>query len=282
MKIFTIVTILILSSFYADAADIKFNGNIIEFSGEIKKGDYDNYLNLIVNHQSIPITVYLDSPGGDVSEAISIGKMMRKSLSQSIINKNGQCNSACFLIWASAVRRFPSQSSIDFNGYIGKIGLHRPFYEHSAYSELNTTKAKEEYKKLEAYVKSYLNEINIPSDIVEIMFRMKSTDAYFIIDTDLIEKIGQEAPFFEEWLIAKCGELTEKESIDAAIMTGASYMQIKGDKIPKAAATTLASMSDGYKDYLRKKNVTINTCSMNAVKIEQKRVLNELLTLLNK
>jgi hypothetical protein len=281
MKIFAIITILTLGSFHASAADIKFNGNIIELSGEIKKGDYDNYLNLILRNQSIPITVYLDSPGGDVSEAISIGKIMRKSLSQSIINKNGQCNSACFLLWASAVRRFPSQSAIDFNGYIGKIGLHRPYYEHSAYSELSTTEAKEEYKKLEVYVKSYLNDLQIPSDIIETMFRMKSTDVYFITDTDLIAKIGQEAPFFEEWLIAKCGELTEKESIDAAIMTAASYMQIKGDKIPKAAAT-LASMSDGYKDYLRKKNVTINTCSMNAVKIEQKRVLNELLTLLNK
>jgi len=282
MKIFTIVTILILSSFHADAADIKFNGNIIEISGEIKKGDYDNYLNLIVSHQSIPITVYLDSPGGNVSEAISIGKIMRKSLSQSIINKNGQCNSACFLLWASAVKRFPSQSAIDFNGYIGRIGLHRPFYEHSTYSELNTTKAKEEYKKLEAYVTSYLNELQIPSNIIETMFRMKSTDAYFITDTDLIEKIGQEAPFFEEWLIAKCGELTEKESIDAAIMTAALYMEIKGDKVPKKAAATLASMSDGYKNYLRKKDMTINTCNMDAVKIEQKRVLKELSALLNK
>ena len=75
MRASSTLTILFLVSLHSYGADMIFNSGVLELSGEIEKGDYDKFMELIIQRETIPITVYLDSSGGDVSEAIKIGNL---------------------------------------------------------------------------------------------------------------------------------------------------------------------------------------------------------------
>jgi hypothetical protein len=268
---------ILFSNTNAYSADISFSENkyVLLLNGEIHKGDYQKIKQLVLTCDAMPRSIFLNSPGGDVEEAIKIGKLVRRGLFQSSIVRNGECNSACFIVWASAVRRFPAS---DGNGPEGKLGLHRPFFDRDQYSGLNAADAKSAYQELETFVRAYLVEIKVPSDIIETMFKTKSTDAAFITDIDMIEKLGQQAPFFEEWLIAKCGELSYEEDSDYSLLMAADLMQMKGTPL---ASTTLGSkriesMSAGYRKYLNEKGSKISSCRHKSEADETKRILREL------
>jgi hypothetical protein len=252
--------------------------------GEIEQGDYHRIMQVLLDLDALPRTISLNSPGGDIEEAIKIGKLLRRALFQSTISRFGQCDSACFILWVSAVRKFHASVRTDQNTteWEGKIGLHRPYYGRSEYSQLTTGEAKNAYHKLDMSVRQYLSELKIPSDITERMFRTKSTDADYVSDAFLIDKLGTEAPFFEEWLIAKCGELTSEEKSDFALLIVATLLaantEKQGNSLPEEnpGQERFASMSAGYKKYLGDKAARVNTCRAKAETDETKKVLREL------
>jgi hypothetical protein len=141
-----------------DAAEIKLNQfSDVVIEGEIETGDYDKLRNLIENNDNIG-SIYLASPGGNVAEAIKIGRFVRALrlgteipgqvandtrdvLSAAEINKtlngvaarygirnikvNYTCASACFFVFVAGVER-----SVDETGILGDgpaLGIHRPF-----------------------------------------------------------------------------------------------------------------------------------------------------------
>jgi hypothetical protein len=253
---------------------------VLFLSGEIKTGDYQKIKRILLKRDVLPRTISLDSPGGDIEEAIRIGRFLRRALFQSTISEYGQCDSACFILWASAVRRFPAAVWLDHDTakWEGQLGLHRPYFDRSRYAQLTPIDARNAYQELDTSVRDYLVELKVPTDIIERMFRTKSTDAEYIADVALIDKLGQEAPYFEEWLIAKCGELPYQEDIDHKIMEAAVLMQIAGSPLAETSPgyKRIANMSEGYKKYLDDKVSKINTCRRNAESDETKKVLNEL------
>lgn len=267
----------------AYGADFRLSENkyVLFLNGEIKQGDYQKIRQILLKLDALPRTISLNSPGGDIEEAIRIGKLLRRALFQSTISEYGQCDSACFILWASAVRKFPATVWIDQNTkkWEGKLGLHRPYYGRSEYSQLTTVEARNAYQKLEASVREYLVDLKVPTDITESMFRTRSTDADYISDIALIDKLGQEAPYFEEWLIAKCGELPYQEDIDYKLLMAAELMRMSGTPLADTSPghKRIASMSESYKKYLNDKALKINTCRANAESDETKKVLRELL-----
>jgi hypothetical protein len=101
--------------------------------GTIAKGDYEKVRALLRLNQQMLNVFYLASPGGDVNEAILIGRLFREYLitawapqdfsgsfllatSPTILCRGTECvcASACALIWFGAVDRS------------GVVGLHRP------------------------------------------------------------------------------------------------------------------------------------------------------------
>ena len=54
------------------------------------------------------LTVYLNSPGGDVGAAIEIGEEVRKLSVLTATDDHGECLGACVLILAAGVRRSPA------------------------------------------------------------------------------------------------------------------------------------------------------------------------------
>lgn len=91
------------------------SGNRISLyvSGPIKEGDYARFRNAIVQAGSVD-ELLLDSPGGDLFEAIEIGRMIRSRGLATHIPDGAYCVSACnFLFMGGQVR------TIDTDGVFG-------------------------------------------------------------------------------------------------------------------------------------------------------------------
>ena len=89
-------------------------------SGDIVKGDYERVATFLDAHR--PKMFALNSNGGDVDEALKIGRLFRKFLVLTLVptkssycgGEDCTCASACALIWFGGVNRG------------GTVGLHRP------------------------------------------------------------------------------------------------------------------------------------------------------------
>jgi hypothetical protein len=123
-----------------------------------------------------------------------------------LIKENCQCSSACFLIWAAGLRR---------EGRI--LGLHRPYVQKEYYKKLDVTEASEIYGIITQDVREYLRKNGIPENIISKMFAHSSSDLYYLT-TDEIHALSYQ-PFFEEYLIAGCGEpLTVDENVEKVML----------------------------------------------------------------
>jgi hypothetical protein len=91
-------------------------------SGEIVKGDYTKFKNIITNvSNDKPFLILLDGPGGSLSEAIQIGLAVNKLRYDTVAYKD-ICASACAYIWLAGERAI---IDTDQNA---KVGFHSPYY----------------------------------------------------------------------------------------------------------------------------------------------------------
>ena len=148
--------------------------------GEIVAGDYAK-IKLFLNDNcsddlSVPCfrSIYLASPGGNVTEAMKIGTLVRNlrlttlvpENSPSIVLKaeqgnlkdpraNYMCASACFFIAVAGIDR-------EVSPYNPILGIHRPFIADSELAALNANQVIESSTRFRTIVESYLKEMNVP------------------------------------------------------------------------------------------------------------------------
>ena len=172
--------------------------------GQIEKGDYQRIAAFIQVHQTA--TVYLASPGGDVDEALKIGRLFRAQLIETDVwfrekdNERAICASACALIWLGGITR----NSV--------VGLHRPRITDPTFASLPPGKAAEVYGQVLDRINIYLHEMEVPASIIEQMTNTSSSTVSWI-DADK-EVSLQRPPSIAEWEDAACGP--EIDMLDAA------------------------------------------------------------------
>ncbi|MDP8983612.1 MAG: hypothetical protein M3N97_00965 [Pseudomonadota bacterium] len=168
-------------------------------SGEIIPGDYDRLLNKILDDENrfmLQNTVILASNGGDVAEAIKIARLLKAMYTEVQVGPlTGRCVSACFLIYAAASERKTDDERL--------IGIHRPYVVDSQLSLLSPADADNLENKVLKQARAYLQESNVPTYLIEEMFRRASNDVYWLSERD-IENIGHRTPAFDQYLVAKC------------------------------------------------------------------------------
>lgn len=189
--------------------------------GTISKGDFEKVLALYRQSHPFLGTFLLESPGGDVDEALKIGRLFRKYLVNAVAStrrtrrddstfffldypdirkglcaeEECACASACALIWFGAPERN------------GTVGLHRPRYaEVSAFGALAPADAALAYAQVLDRVSHYLEEMEVPRPIIEKMISTGSGDIEWI-DEDRANR----PPGFTEWQDASCGHFTSQE-----------------------------------------------------------------------
>jgi len=96
--------------------------NVISISGEIVKGDYNQFIkatNGISNGK--PIFVFLEGPGGALVDGLEIGLEIYKR-KYTTVAYGGVCASACAYIWLAGERVIIDERTN------AKIGFHAPYY----------------------------------------------------------------------------------------------------------------------------------------------------------
>jgi hypothetical protein len=206
-------------------------GCSISLKGKIEQGDAERLVNILrstPNSSDIYRELILNSPGGDVLEALRLAEVVRKALLETRnsrfsdfmgVTKNitaGQmskrdrdklkkamadvvfpCVSACFLVFMSGAKR----SYLAFGD--GRIGLHRPFLTSNSYSQLDAAAIAARQGDATQQVAGFLSREGVPARFIDEMMRRSSKEVYWLSAADWNEFPGT-AFWYEELLIARC------------------------------------------------------------------------------
>lgn len=167
---------LLITATSARAAEIQFldipgDVGFISIKGEIVGGDGDRFYDLVQGHDRV--SVILQSPGGLVKEALQIGAEIRLNNYATMVLPEGECFSACGLIWVAGARRYMSASS--------KIGF------HAAYREENG-----EYKEsgvANAEIGSYLTHLGLRIEAIR-FFTIAGPNDFLLLTPERARALG--------------------------------------------------------------------------------------------
>lgn len=191
----------------------------LKLKGQIQKGDFDKFFDIYRNNHPFLGEIRLELPGGDVVEAISIGRFLRKYLISAhagphrlyfarcddptrpppppprAAEEDQFCASACALIWIGAPQRS------------GRVGVHRPHITDSEFKDLPYSEAQKVYSEAITLVTKYLEEMEAPREFIELNTVTSSQDIRWIEKGDkyLI------SPSLAEWIIASCGDIMNSQ-----------------------------------------------------------------------
>jgi len=104
-------------------------------------------------------TIWLNSPGGLIHEAMKIGDFIAENRMKAIITFNGKCFSSCVFIYAAAKTR----------SGIGDVGIHRPFANEISAESLSYSKYLSQYNKITPILKDYFAKYGVSPSIVDVM-----------------------------------------------------------------------------------------------------------------
>jgi hypothetical protein len=142
----------------------------ISMTGTLTFGDTERFKSLVSNierlaaeyRQRVRIgTVFLDSTGGDVNEAMKLGRTMRSLQIASVVPLNSRCASACVLVLAAGVTRVA----------MGSIEVHS-FYAPSLLGSGEFEKGEAFYRDLSGRVSTYLKDMRISTALLDEMIRI--------------------------------------------------------------------------------------------------------------
>lgn len=138
------------------------------------------------------VMIYLDlkGPGGDVSTAIKIGRLVRKFEVNIRVPRDSSCVSSCVLILAGSPIR-----TIE-----GRVGIHRPYFR-TLPSDSTYDSVRRAFDLLGAATKSYLTEMNVNPDVWDQMVSIPPENVRFLSTRDLdYFRLGGMDPVTEEVL----------------------------------------------------------------------------------
>ena len=172
----------------------------IMLRGEIGPGDYESLLSFISRDQdrfwrSMGIT--LASPGGDVQESLKIARLVKGTYFPVFVGEStGRCASACFFIYAAAVRRDAATRT---------LGIHRPYVHPKRLISASVVQAESLQRDALKEARGFLESQDIPTALIDKMFQLASNEIYWLSQEEVAEQVGRRPPWYEQFLIAKCG-----------------------------------------------------------------------------
>lgn len=228
-RLIAAIAACVLGSATLDAAEIradpsrKGRGAVLE--GKIEAGDFGKVRSFILDGDSADI-LYLASPGGNLAEAMKIGRFVRALKLQTAIpgkfsreleakaaarhnltepRANYVCSSACFFIFVAGIYR-----NDDFFSS-GILGIHRPYLSESDLKALSGDQAIAAANRTRATVENYLKEMGVPAKYADQMFSVSKDEVRWI------SKDAYQADFqgfmseLRDWVAARCDKLTDLE-----------------------------------------------------------------------
>ncbi len=177
-------------------------------TGEIRPGDTERLKHYLARtfHAFLSSASYvnLDSPGGNVAEAMEMAALFRQLLVKVTVRPPAQCVSACFLLYVAA----PYRTANGMPSHV--IGIHRPYFSSDRTSHMSPTDAETAHSAAFLRMRKWLQDNLVPQDLIDKLLARPSTDIYWLTAQD-VERLGSRAPWYEEWILAKCPDILESE-----------------------------------------------------------------------
>jgi hypothetical protein len=157
-------------------------------AGEIEQGDAERLLGFIDATSKIlssnlkrPVRVgkiYLHSNGGNLLEAMKIGRVIRNNLMSVQVTHDSVCYSACVIAHLGGVVRIP----------VGPIGIHS-FYSSEFVGAENFASSSKKYNDISELVTAYLREMRVPTALLDEMMKV-SHKSLKILDFEEMKRFG--------------------------------------------------------------------------------------------
>jgi len=214
LMIFSVGLALLLGASEAATIRVDPSSEQLYIVGPIVPGDYNRFVAAVRSASGDVFSVDIVSLGGDVDEAIAIGRLIHKlgfatnapsaadyapearammcNTAGRIARSPCSCVSACFLIWAGGVARSGND-----------IHIHRIRFTDTSFGALPPTEASTRYQQALEHVHQYLLEMEIPESVWEKMVRMPSWATEQVDNQSLAYMTWP--PSYAEWLNARCG-----------------------------------------------------------------------------
>jgi hypothetical protein len=161
---------------------------VIRIQSGIRKGDFEQFMAAVdrvgrataTRINGVPfITVELNSPGGDVVEAVEIGRAIAARFMMTTVRASAECVSACvFILMAGAVHT-PADGAA--------IGVHRPLLV--SWRNMSAQSAHEKYDALMTYLRAYFQQLGISDAAYALMMRTGANDMHYFSSADL-DRLG--------------------------------------------------------------------------------------------
>ena len=106
-----------------------------------------------------PVNVTLDSRGGNIWVAMSIGRIIRKYAFMTRVEVGASCVSACVYLLAAGQGRYVG----------GRVGIHRPYLPNDGVTSARAKQA--QYAGINAQTRQYLEEMDLPTSLHDRMMQ---------------------------------------------------------------------------------------------------------------
>lgn len=136
------------------------SNGVLQLTGSIDPGSSQRVAAEIAAHGEYIKTVALDSPGGTVSEALSIGRLIRQKGYTTSVAAGALCASSCPLVFAGGKERIATAQSA--------IGVHQIYATVPAGSDtaaLNAGEAMSDAQMMTAQISRYLSEMGVGDEV---------------------------------------------------------------------------------------------------------------------
>lgn len=210
---------------YANAAEFRLMQNnaepgvpILYFSGEIQPGDTQRLIKFLRSNLDIaPLIndVWLNSPGGNLSEAMKLGVLMETLGYTAVVPAGAKCASACFFVWIGASARLAQ----------GEVVVHRPYFEMHE-SPASAFEYEQAYRESHEAAYNYLRQRGVPTQLIELMMRVSSVEGYTLSNRD-IASMGMMSQARMEYMIQSCGLPTSEQAAQIQAQGGLSQAELK-------------------------------------------------------
>jgi len=169
----------------------------IHIEGEIVPGDAQRLADYVLatdhgeRYRAFLNAVWLQSPGGDVAEAMKIARLAERALTFTFVEEGGICASACFLIWSAGASRFMDSKS--------KLGVHRLSL---AGSSLDVRQSERAVVPAAETIGVFLAGAGIPRQVIDKMNETPSSSIFWVTTSwvrkqGIVPAMGERASFLD-------------------------------------------------------------------------------------
>ncbi len=205
--------------------DLKVYRGVLILEGKIVSGDYErlrNFLGSKSNFDKISGGVFLASQGGNVVEAMKMGRLIRTlrlstdapsgpaagipRFGESLITPfnlinpraNYLCASACFFVYVAGIYRHLS--------WAGRLGVHRPtILEGIANPPDSDDATKSATWFIHETVKNYLKDMDVPDKYADLIYSVPPAKVRWITQDEFDSDLQGFIPELSQWVGANCG-----------------------------------------------------------------------------